>query len=371
MQTENVHLLVIEDRPANLNELLTWFREDFGYQNIDTATTTSKALEKIASSHFDVIISDMRVHEDSGSSFTILDSVQQHNLSSVVIVFTANETWQDCHRAWKLKAWDYISKNPDVGNAYENLHDSIQEAIVYLDRWGSQPNQQWFLEHRSELEDQYWGQWIAIANQTVIETADTETELEKRLEERRLRRFTVTLKQIGDFRPIKDLIQESEREDLEFKSSFQWDLRENKENKYLRISVLKTIAAFLNTQGGILLIGVEDNGSLFGLEADLSCLKTNPSLDQFERHLRQIIGNEIGVTFLPYLVMRFEQLEGKEICAVYVRSAPVPAFLKAKPSDADVTFFIRTGNETKALKVPEIYDYLSSDRNDRRCINEM
>lgn len=57
MQTENVHLLVIEDRPANLNELLTWFREDFGYQNIDTATTTSQALEKIASSHFDVIIS--------------------------------------------------------------------------------------------------------------------------------------------------------------------------------------------------------------------------------------------------------------------------------------------------------------------------
>ena len=67
-------------------------------------------------------------------------------------------------------------------------------------------------------------------------------------------------------------------------------------------------------------------------------------IDQFERHLRQIIDNEIGVKFLPYLAIRFEQLEGEEICAVYVRSSPVPAFLKAKPSDADITFFIRTGN---------------------------
>ena len=71
--------------------------------------------------------------------------------------------------------------------------------------------------NRSSLEAQYWGQWIAIINQTVIETADTESELLKRLEERKLRRFTTTIQSIGDLRPIPDLITLDESDRLEFK----------------------------------------------------------------------------------------------------------------------------------------------------------
>lgn len=358
MQKDQIQLLAIEDNPRYLEELLEWLH-DFGYQNILTATTATEAQEQLDPAQHricDVIIADMRLGKDDSGGFAILDWVQAQNLSAVVIILTANATVPDCRRAFRSGAWDYIAKDAP-GNIFESLDQSIEAAIAYLDRWGSQPNQQWFSEHQTELEDQYWGQWVAIANQTVIEAADSETELEKRLEERKLRRFTVTIKQIGDFRSIQDLIHKTERENLEFKSSFQWDVRENKENTALRVSVLKTIAAFLNTQGGTLLIGVEDDGNIFGLEADLSCFKTNPSLDQFERHLRQSITNEIGAKFLPYIAIRFENLDGKAVCAVYVRSAPDPAFLKAKPSDSDVTLFIRPGNETKALKLPEAYDY--------------
>jgi len=116
------------------------------------------------------------------------------------------------------------------------------------------------------------------------------------------------------------------------------------------------------SQGGTLLIGVEDNGNIFGLGADLGCLKNNSSLDQFERHLRQCINTQIGSKFLPYLVIRFEQIQGKDVCAVYVRPAPFPAFLRVKTSDQDVTFYIRLGNETKALKIPELYDYWIQQR---------
>lgn len=353
MQTQNVHLLVIEDQAANLNELLIWFQEDFGYQHIVTATTTLEALEKLSSSHFDVIISDMRMHEDMGSSFTILDCVQQHNLSSVVIVFTANQGWEDCHRAWKLKAWDYMSKNPDTGNAFENLHNSIQEAIAYLNRWGNLPNKQWFEENQQDLEAKYWGQYIAIANQFVIESADTEEELYQRLEERKLRRFTTTIKKIGDLRPISELIQLGESDKLEFKSSLQWDVRESKENKKLQLSVLKTIAAFLNADGGTLLIGVEDDGKIFGLSKDLDCL-SNRNLDQFERHLVQLIETSIGRKFLPYLKLRFVKINEQDVCGVYVRKSPQAAFLK---SEKGIEFYIRSGNSTRSLNIQEFHDY--------------
>ncbi|KKJ00078.1 RNA-binding domain-containing protein [Prochlorothrix hollandica] len=360
MSKADVHIFAIEDSPRYLEELLEWLR-DFGYSNILTATTAPEAQEKLDPAKHrvcDVIIADMRLGKDDSGGFAILDWVKAQNLSAVVIILTANATVPDCRRAFRSGAWDYIAKDAP-GNNFEDLDQSIEAAIAYLNRWGSQPNQQWFSEHQTELENQYWGQWLAIANQTVIETADTQQELEQRLEERKLRRFTVTLKQIGDFRPIKNLIQESEREDLEFKSSFQWDVRENKQNKDLCIAVLKTIAAFLNTKGGTLLIGVEDDGTLCGLASDLSCFSTTPTLDQFERHLRQTISNAIGAKFLPYLFIRCENLDGKDICAVYVRPAPMPAFLKAKPSHSDVTFFIRPGNETKALTIPECYDYWS------------
>jgi len=353
MQTQSVHLLVIEDRASNLNELLRWLREEYGYQNIVSATTTSKALEKLASP-FDVVISDMRMYDEVDAGFTILDWVQQHNLSSVVIIFTANESLEDCYRAWKSKAWDYISKTPPEGNAFDTLNDSIQEAIAYLNRWGNLPNQQWFEENQQDLEAKYWGQYIAIANQVVIESAETEPELFIKLEERKLRRFTTTIKKIGDLRPIEELIQLGESDTLEFKSSLQWDLRENKENKKLQLSVLKTITAFLNTEGGTLLIGVEDNGNTFGLAKDLQCL-SNGSIDKFERHLVQLIENNIGKKFLNYLKIRFTKINDQDICGIYIRKADQAAFLK---SEKGIELHVRTGNSSRSLGIPDIYDYL-------------
>ena len=355
MQTQNVHLLVIEDRADNLNELLTWLREDFGYQEIVTATTTSEALEKLASP-FDVVISDMRMYDEVDAGFTILDWVQQHNLSSVVIIFTANESLEDCYRAWKSKAWDYISKNPPTGNAFDTLNDSIQEAIAYLNRWGNLPNQQWLEENQQDLEAKYWGQYIAIANQVVIESADTETELFTKLEERKLRRFTTTIKKIGDLRSIEELVQLKESDTIELKSSLQWDVRENIKNEKLQDSVLKSIAAFLNADGGTVIIGVEDNGNLCGLEKDIQSFKEprNRTLDNFERHLVELIKNKIGIKFIPYLKIRFTKINGLDVCGVYVRKSPQAAFLK---SEKGIEFYTRSGNSTRSLNIQEFHDY--------------
>jgi len=350
MNRANVHLLVIEDTPNYLSELLEWL-EEFGYHHIQTATTAAQAQTQLQTP-CDVIIADMRLEQDD-SGFGILQSVKALNLSAVVIILTANDTVEDCRRAFREGAWDYLNKNMTGANIFDILDQSIQDAIIYLERWGNRPNEQWFQEHQPELEMQYWGQWIAIANQTVIDVAESETDLLKRLDERQLRRFTTTIKSIGDLRPIVDLIS-AESDRLEFKSTLQWDIRQEKENQVLQFSVLKTIAAFLNTDGGTLLIGVEDDGKIFGLAKDLECLK-NGSLDKFERHLIQLIESKIGKRFLPYIKIRFAQIENKDVCGVYVRKSDRRALLN---SDKGLELYIRTGNSTRPLKVPEIYDYL-------------
>src|SRR5208283_3043698 len=79
---------------------------------------------------------------------------------------------------------------------------------------------------------------------------------------------------------LRELIAQGESDSLEFKSSFRWDLRENKVNRALEGVVLKTIAGYMNGNGGTLLIGVADDGRVVGLGHDYPTLK-KPDRDGF------------------------------------------------------------------------------------------
>ncbi|MEH2252845.1 RNA-binding domain-containing protein [Nostoc sp.] len=361
MQTENVHLLVVEDNPRYLSELLEWLR-DYGYQQIETATSATQAKEKLDVA-FDVIISDMRMEQDD-SGFAIVNEVKARNLSSVVIILTANDTVGDCRTAFKWGAWDYISKNMP-GNVYDVLHESIQDAIAYFNRWGNVQNEQWITENLETLEQNYFGQYIAVINKTVIDAADTEEALKQQIEERQLRRFLTTIRKIGDLRPISELIQLPESDRLEYKSTFQWDVKLNRENKDLRFSTLKTIVAFLNSEGGTLIIGVEDNGNIFGLEKDLSLLK-NGNLDKLERTVIDSVCNHIGKNFTQQIKIRFEKIyreddtnriDGKDVCAIDVKKSVRKAWLQ-RTGEKKLEFYVRMSNKSEPLEIPDIYNHL-------------
>ncbi|GGA35175.1 RNA-binding domain-containing protein [Okeania sp. KiyG1] len=340
MEIKNVHLLLVEDNTNYLEELIEWLKEEFGYQNIETAINAKEATEKLQNplNPFDVIIADMRM-ETHDSGFAVLDQAQ----SSIVIILTANDTVTDCRTAFKKGAWDYISKNMK-GNVFEILDESIKEAMTYFNRWGNVKNDQWIEENKEYLEEQYWGEYIAVINQTVIEAADTEEELNQKIEERKLRRFLTTIRKIGEFKPVDELIKQGESDTLEFKSTLQWSVKGNCKDEKLKFAALKTIVAFLNSQGGTLLIGVEDNGNIFGLEKDISLL-SKKTLDKFQQTLINLISQYIGSNFInKYIKIRFEKLETKEICIVDVKRAFKKAFLK---TDKGLEFYIRAGNTTK------------------------
>ena len=152
---------------------------------------------------------------------------------------------------------------------------------------------------------------------------------------------------------IADLIALGESASLEFKSTLQWDVVQNQINKELRYQVLKTIAAFLNSDGGTLVIGVEDNGNVFGLERDLTTMKN--SLDQFEQMLMNLVDTHLGGHLGYYLHVRFEEIEGHPVCAVDVDKASQPVFTKKNEL---VEFYVRMGNTTRALDTQETTQYV-------------
>lgn len=144
----------------------------------------------------------------------------------------------------------------------------------------------------------------------------------------------------SDTDEILEILSKDESTNLEFKSSLRWDVHENKKNEELEMACLKTIAAFLNTHGGTLIIGVDDGQKILGLENDFKLWPKKPDKDGFELHLFQIIKNRIGTEFCELISIRFHVIEGKEICRVVVNPSQIPAFV-----DDDRLYF-RTGNST-------------------------
>ena len=154
---------------------------------------------------------------------------------------------------------------------------------------------------------------------------------------------------------ISELIELDESTILEFKSSLQWDTRQGQMSKELRHEVLKTIAAFLNTEGGTLLIGMTDNNTIYGLEHDFATLSRHKDRDGFEQLLMNLVSEHLGVNMTKFIQIRFEVIQSKEVCAVTVKKAPAPVFMKGKKGKE---FYIRAGNGSRSLDIEEALKYI-------------
>ncbi len=157
-------------------------------------------------------------------------------------------------------------------------------------------------------------------------------------------------------KPLPDLIHDGESQYLEFKSSLLWDYRQRKPNKNLRVPVMKNIAAFLNTRGGAILIGVGDNGEILGIEPDMQVMKKKDT-DSFENNFNAAFNQMIGADFRRFVHVSFPELDGKTICAIIVQPASMPAYLTRKGQE---DFYIKTGNSSQPLTISQAVRYIQS-----------
>jgi hypothetical protein len=154
---------------------------------------------------------------------------------------------------------------------------------------------------------------------------------------------------------IGELIGHGESATMEFKSTLRWDIIQNKVNKDLQFSVLKTVAAFLNSEGGTLIIGIDDNGATHGLENDLQTF-SKPNLDVFEQTFMSLVVEHIGAEFGPLVKSRFEEFGGHPVCVVEVNAASGPSYMT---SPKGKEFYVRAGNTSRALDTEETVAYIN------------
>jgi len=192
---------------------------------------------------------------------------------------------------------------------------------------------------------------IAICTKNLFDPEEISPHLSLEIVKRLSKRVTNYLRSIQNI-SSKEIILAGENERIEFKSTLRWNLKANRKDDAITHAVLKTLAAFLNTDGGTLMVGVSDDGEILGLEEDRF-----ESDDKLLLFLTNVMKSRFGNLYLENIHYHTEKIEDKTILRVDVIAGNSPCYYQA---DKLSHFYIRTGPSTTDLKLSEVYDYIKN-----------
>lgn len=113
---------------------------------------------------------------------------------------------------------------------------------------------------------------------------------------------------------LDEMLQAGESAVLEFKSTLRWDINKQQTNTELQKIIAKTVAGLMNAEGGTLVIGIADDGTVLGLENDFKSLK-RPDKDGFEQVLRQVLIVFLGPSLVNMFTFPFRNMR-VAVCAL-------------------------------------------------------
>lgn len=158
----------------------------------------------------------------------------------------------------------------------------------------------------------------------------------------------------------KSIISSGESSSAEFKSTLRVNLHTEKPDVVIELQAMKTIAGFMNTKKGTLLIGVSDSKEILGLDIDFNSFNKEDKMDEFQKHLDNTIEKFLGNSAFSGLEIAFPEIDGKTICRIDADfSSNGPIYVKNKSKNSE-EFYIRRSASTKALNPSEMIDYIKN-----------
>jgi len=160
---------------------------------------------------------------------------------------------------------------------------------------------------------------------------------------------------LTDIDKVLGIIRQGESKVIEYKETLSLDVRKKTKERYIELSVLKTVVAFLNTEGGILLVGVNDGGDITGVDGEID--KFYKNLDKFLLHFKNLIKVRIGEEYYPFIEYRPIRVEKKYILLVECKESQSPCYLD------NAEFYVRTNPATDKLEGPKLVEYVKNHFN--------
>tara|TARA_Y100000748_G_scaffold303659_1_gene309569 strand:+ start:139 stop:618 length:480 start_codon:yes stop_codon:yes gene_type:complete len=153
-----------------------------------------------------------------------------------------------------------------------------------------------------------------------------------------------------------------ESQNLEFKSSTWFAYQKPPDptltpsdiTKAINQATVKTVAGFMNSEGGTLLVGVEDDNTVLGLKSDMKAIGAK-DLDSYELRMTRLLSDSLGrPNIAEFVRISFVECDGLDVCRVNVRPANSPVFTNREK------FYVRVSNSTNSLLPSEILQYCSN-----------
>ena len=146
-------------------------------------------------------------------------------------------------------------------------------------------------------------------------------------------------------------LSNGESDSVEFKSTLRTNLHTGVADKRIELAVMKTLAGFLNTNGGTLIIGVSDDGTTVGIKTD-----GFPSEDKMSLHLVNIVKDRMGPEVMIAMNIHFDDYEDGRVMAIRCKRSPSPVYVK---DDNIERFYVRTGPSTTELTLSQAKSYIN------------
>jgi hypothetical protein len=151
---------------------------------------------------------------------------------------------------------------------------------------------------------------------------------------------------------IEEGLEKGECQTIEFKETLEIDVNSGAASQIVLKSALKTVAAFLNSSGGTLFIGISDEHEIRGLDRDFRLCKKN-NVDGFGQKLRDLLCSRFHPTPWGKVNIRFEPMNNLVVCAIDAQPLSKPEVVHF---DGEV--YVREGNTTRKLEGPQLTGWL-------------
>jgi hypothetical protein len=159
---------------------------------------------------------------------------------------------------------------------------------------------------------------------------------------------------------LEHIIKVGESDRVEFKPCLLYSFNTQKASISVKYLIAKAICAFLNSEGGGVIIGVKDNGEIQGLKYDYSLFEFENRKDKLLLEVDSLISYFFDYSIKPLIKSSFENVQGKEVLVIGIHKSPEPIFLRnKKDGQVQKEFFVRmTASTRQIVDVEAIIKYV-------------
>lgn len=303
-------LLLVDDNLDNLRVLYQALEQE-GYELL-VAQSGEEALMTAREAKPQLVLLDINMPGIDGYETCRRLKSEPETKASVVVFLSARGDVEDKVQGFELGAVDYIGKP-----------FQFEEVVARVRKHLATYHQHQALERENiELREQATGGFREFSGET-----------------------------------LQALIAEGESDRVEFKSTLRWNLHTNKPDKKIENACLKTVAAFMNSEGGILLVGIDDAGTVVGMEQDKFANE-----DKLLLHWNGLLKQHLGVESTQLVRSVLSKVKQAAVLVAQCLPSSQPVFFSR---DDDEVFFVRIGNGTQSLKPSQVLSYLEQRKQKR------